>query len=143
MDEVSFRSRIDGWLIAVIVVAVGFTMVQGLWLWDEQRQAAVICLVVTALVGGLIIALGVPCRYTLERDHLHIRSGFMQQRIAYRDIKSVELSRNPLSAPALSLHRVKVSYRGWFQLVSPIDRERFIELLEERVESARATAGSR
>ncbi len=49
----------------------------------------------------------------------------------------MEPSRNPLAAPALSLRRVKVSYRGRFQLIPPLERERFIQLLEERVARAR------
>ena len=136
-DGVSFRSKVDAWLIAVIAAAVLFTAAQGFLLWETSPEGSVISLSVAALVGAIFIAVGVPCRYTLESDYLHIRSGFIQQRIPYKDITGVEPSRNPLSAPALSLQRVKVSYKGWFQLVSPLERDRFIQLLEERVARAR------
>lgn len=136
-DEVTFRSRVDAWLIAVIAAVVVLMAVQGFLLWETSPEGSVISLSVAALAGAIFVAVAVPCRYTLQRDHLHIRSGFIQQRIAYKDITGVEPSRNPLSAPALSLRRVKVSYKGWFQQVSPLERERFIELLEERVARAR------
>jgi membrane protein YdbS with pleckstrin-like domain len=140
-DNVSFRSKVDAWLIAVIAAAVVFAAVQGFLLWEASPEGSVISWSVAALAGAIFIAVAVPCRYTLERDHLHIRSGFIQQRIAYKDITGVEPSRNPLSAPALSLQRVKVSYGGRFQLVSPLERERFIQLLEERVARTRGLRG--
>lgn len=135
-DDVSFRSKVDAWLIAVIAAAVVFTAAQGFLMREASPEGSVASFSVAALVVAVFMALAVPCRYTLERDHLYIRSGLIRQRIAYKDITGVEPSRNPLSAPALSLQRVKVSYKGWFQLISPLDRERFIQLLEERVSRA-------
>ena len=83
-----------------------------------------------------------PCRYTLEADHLLIRCGLIRQRIAYRDITAIAPSRSVLSAPALSLQRVKISYRHTSsQLVSPRERGIFIQMLQDRVRAAH-TAGS-
>ena len=87
----------------------------------------------------LFIAVAVPCTYTLARDHLLIRSGLIRQKIAYKDITAVEPSASPLSAPALSLKRVKVSYGRTFQLVSPRERDLFIQSLRERVSSVHAS----
>ncbi len=80
-DDVSFRSKVDAWLIAVIATAVVF-VAQGFQLRETSPEGSVISWSVAALVGAIFIAVAVPCRYTLERDHLHIRSGFIQQRIA-------------------------------------------------------------
>jgi hypothetical protein len=58
---------------------------------------------------------------------LYIRCGIIKRRIPYWEIHQVERSSNPTSAPALSLRRVKIGYGQSFQLISPRDRDRFIE----------------
>lgn len=83
---------------------------------------------------------GFSCHYTLEADHLRVQSGVVRWRIPYADITDVQASRSPWAAPALSLRRVKISYRGRFQLVSPRERERFIDELRARVARARTGA---
>ena len=83
----------------------------------------------------------VPCRYTLESDHLLIRCGLIRQRIPYRDITAITPSRSLWSAPALSLQRVKLSYgRSSSQLVSPRERAAFIQALQHRVYAAQVAA---
>jgi hypothetical protein len=52
-------------------------------------------------------------------------------------ITDIAPSRSLWSAPAMSLRRVKVSYRGRFMLVSPRERERFIAELTQQVERAK------
>jgi len=87
-----------------------------------------------------VLALTLPCSYSLEADHLFIRCGFIRRRIPYSQIHRIEPSSNPLSAPALSLRRVKIAYGRSFQLVSPRERERFIEELGQRVGALRRPA---
>ena len=141
-----FPSRIDAWLAAVVLLAVlsplAVVAVQGAGSGAEQVVVWVTALL-PLLAGGLLL---LPCRYTLAGDHLHIRCGLIRQRIAYRDITGIAPSRSILSAPALSLQRVKVSYRRGrgqgFQLVSPRERERFMQTLRQRVDGAAGhTAG--
>jgi len=137
-----FPSRIDAWLAIVVLLAV-LSPIPVLVLRGAGSGAEQVVGWVTALLplvaGGLLL---LPCRYTLADDHLHIRCGVIRQRIAYRNITGMVLSRNILSAPALSLHRVKVSYRKQngrgqgFQLVSPREREVFMQALRTRVDAA-------
>ncbi len=49
-------------------------------------------------------------------------------------ITAVELSHNPLSAPALSLDRLKISHTGGLGmgLISPVDPSRFMQDLADR-----------
>jgi len=131
-----FRSKVDTWLVVVILAAFTFTLVQGFVLRNISVAGGLLSFAAAVFVVGLFLAVAVPCKYTLEADHLLIQSGFMKQRIAYRDIKKVEPSSSPLAAPALSLKRVKISYNRTFQLVSPRERELFIQLLQERTTHA-------
>ena len=131
-----FRSKVDVWLVAVIVAAVGLTLLQSFMFSAVSSTASLLSLAAAVFVAGLFFAVGVPCKYVLEAEHLFIQSGFLKQRIAYRDIRKIELSSSPLAAPALSLKRVKISYGRSFQLVSPHERELFIQQLQARVAQA-------
>jgi hypothetical protein len=75
---------------------------------------------------------GIPCHYTLTDSFLLIGCGFLNEEIKYEKIKSASLSSNPLSAPALSLSRVKVDLENGFRLISPQNREAFIAELENK-----------
>ena len=48
-------------------------------------------------------------------------------------MESVEASRNPLSAPALSLKRVKIQLDRGYLLLSPVRREAFIAEIQRRI----------
>lgn len=74
---------------------------------------------------------------TLTHDALVIRFGPARVRVPYDRIRAVEPSSNPLSSPALSLRRVRIDYdkpngKGTFVLVSPQDRDGFMQELRRR-----------
>ena len=132
-----FPSRVDGWLVAVLLLAV-VSPLAAVWWAGADMVLALASVLVTLLVCGVLL---VPCRYTLESDHLLIRCGLIRQRIAYRDITAITPSRSLWSAPALSLQRVKLSYgRTSSQLVSPRERAVFIQALQHRVYAAQSAA---
>jgi membrane protein YdbS with pleckstrin-like domain len=140
MNVRTYPSRIDTWLAAVtiapIVLLLGFTII-------TYSQAPAAALVNLAVVGMLLLIgalVGYPCEYTLADTELIIRSGVIRQRIAYRDITAIEKSGSLWAGPALSLRRVKISYAGRFQLISPREREEFIEDLSSRLAAARSPA---
>ena len=132
-----FFSRVDGWLVAVLLLAV-VSPLAAVWWAGADVVLALASVMVTLLVCGVLL---VPCRYTLESDHLLIRCGLIRQRIPYRDITAITPSRSLWSAPALSLQRVKLSYgRTSSQLVSPRERAVFIQALQHRVYAAQVAA---
>ena len=134
----SFPSKVDTWLVAMPILGLAMAVCFGLWLSFAGRTGGVLLLAVVALPFPLCFLIALPCRYTLEDEHLLIRFGIFSQRIAYKDITGVALSASLRSAPALSLQRVRVSYGRSFQLVSPRDREWFIRALNEKVALAKA-----
>lgn len=134
-----FNSNIDTWLVIVILIAIASSIIVGIFQASSSITAMLISFSSAGFIIVLIVALVFPCKYVLKQDYLLIKSGlFYRQRIPYSKIENIELSSNPLSAPALSLKRVKISFgKGLqFQLVSPQNREEFIAALRERVNEA-------
>ena len=137
MSDATYSSRIDAWLVALVAGTIGVVLASAVSSYPHSPSESLMALGVlaaTLLVSGLV---GYPCEYTLTEAQLVIRSGLVRQRIPYRDITAIEPSRSPWAAPALSLRRVKVSFSGRFQLVSPRARERFIDDLRRRVNAAK------
>jgi hypothetical protein len=121
-----FFSRIDAWLVLCVGASIGLCFFLAL----TQRSS--VALATGAFTAATLLALTVPCKYTLKKSHLEIRCGVLKREVPYADIIGVELSRSILSAPALSLMRVKVSCARTAHLVSPKSRERFITELRAR-----------
>jgi len=136
MSDEIYRSRVDAWLVVVLAGTVGIVLAEAASTYSHSPSESLISLAVLAVTLLLCGLIGYPCEYTLTETQLIVRSGLVRRRIAYRDIAAVEPSRSLWAAPALSLHRVKVSFSGRFQLVSPRERERFIHDLQRRVTAA-------
>ncbi len=132
----TYPSKVDIWLVTVLTVALLLPIVLSLLaFWNNPREA-LIMLATTAFTFCLCALLLIPCTYTLRDDHVLIRSGFIRYRIFYKDITSVEKSSSIWSAPALSLQRVKISLAHRFYLISPKNREDFIQTLQKHISTA-------
>jgi hypothetical protein len=87
------------------------------------------------LFSGAYLWLTVPVRYALQPGQLLVRGGPFRWKIPYASIQRVSPSRNPVSAPAWSWKRLRIQYqkdgRSVFVLVSPKDREGFLQQLAE------------
>ena len=139
MEEEQFKSKVDVWLILVVFGTPAALMIQGLLLPDEQVAKYIILGIGAFLSVALPLAV-FPCKYALSRDHLNIQCGRYKQKIPYTEIERVEESNSWLSAPALSIRRVQISFGRNSQLISPWDRETFIHHLKSRVTNARQRA---
>jgi len=135
----TYPSAVDGWVrlvlgVAPLVAAVfwGIVIVVG------DATARVIAGAAGALGVGLPLWVLTSTSYTLTSGHLVVRSGPFRRRIPIADIVEVTPTTNPLSAPALSLNRLRVTSRGASVTISPADRGRFVADLEAR--RARAAA---
>ena len=140
MDDQTFPTRIDAWLVLAAAGGIAAALLGGFSTVETNPEESIFAFGLAAFMVALTFLVGVPCRYTLASDHLLIQSGVVRWRIPYVDITDVVPSRSLWAAPAMSLRRVKVSFRGRFQLVSPRDRERFIDELRARVAVARTGA---
>jgi|GEM_PF-1981088 len=130
-----YPSKIDLWiaaLLACITITIGWTA------W--QSSNAVGFTILAAWIGCLAVT-AVPCYYVLEADHLFIRAGVWKWRIPYTDIQSVTLSQSVLAGPSLSFQRVEImSGEAGSILVSPVNREQFIQDLKQRLPASSAAA---
>jgi len=123
----TYRSKIDLWLFVLIFGLLGGILIESV-LVQEWLVLAII-LPVIIFIALLMYSL----RYIIDGDVLEIRTGILgKTKIPISGIKSVEKTRNPLSAPAMSLKRLEIMYGKYdFALISPIDRDAFInDLLE-------------
>ncbi|MCU0974954.1 MAG: PH domain-containing protein [Steroidobacteraceae bacterium] len=136
----TFPTKVDAWLVLAAAGGIAAALAGAVAALETNPIESLIGFGVTAFMVLLVFLVGVPCEYTLADDHLLIRSGVVRWRIPYADITDVAPSRSLWAAPAMSLTRAKVSYRGRFQLVSPAERERFIDELRARVARAKTTA---
>jgi membrane protein YdbS with pleckstrin-like domain len=129
----TYRSQVDAWLIPLLllppVVSLGLTLRAVMEGNHVDLKYALLSLgVVTLIYGGLVF----PMRYIVGEGRLEVRSGFHRQRVPLARIQQVRPTRNPLSAPALSLNRLEVRWGpGVFQavLISPTPRDEFLDQL--------------
>jgi hypothetical protein len=131
-----YPSKIDWWLVPVLcvppVAAVTVCVALALAGSTPGLLAGVAGLV---FVAGIYLGLVFPMRYGLDDSHLVVRFGICRQRIPLADISAVHPTHNPLSAPALSLDRLRVQYGpGLFKavMISPADRNLFLDELAQK-----------
>lgn len=132
--ETRFSSKVDGWLIPVMVVAAGGTIAALVAVLVEETPWPIRVLVgvVTVVVILLLFSVLRNTHYTVSGDTLRIVSGPFRWTIPVADIQEITASRNPLSSPALSLDRLKISLgKRKFILVSPQDKSGFIRAIEQ------------
>lgn len=126
-----FESKKDV-LLAVIVwsaIIIGFiaTIVA-----SAESRAALPGLLIMVAVMLLWSWLWSGTYYVLSEHGLIVRSGPLRRIIPVGEIETVRPSRNPLSAPALSLDRLEVAYVAGDSekrrtiLISPDDRDAFV-----------------
>lgn len=70
-------------------------------------------------------------RYKVEENYLKIYCGPMCKTVDIHKLKAIRKTRNPLSAPACSLDRIEIRGKKIYTLLSPENREEFIEKLLE------------
>lgn len=135
--ELAFNSKIDLWLLIVILTGVAAC----LWgigaIWDADSAVfwpAALILAVGILVPIWIL---VSLRYYLSDETLRVRCGPRQWRIAIRDITSVSPTNEAKTSPALSFDRLLIEYGDSGRvLISPEPRAEFLRQLEHRRKQA-------
>lgn len=136
-DGTRVRSAVDLWYVGLIALALLAIIVAAPSALPGDRLIALVLLApLLAFPGSLLLATW----YELRNEYLYCRSGPFVERIPYKRIRSLRLCENLWSSMALSRHRIEIRQhgRGWITgttYISPVDREGFLEELQERCAS--------
>ena len=134
--ELAFNSKIDWWLLIVILTGVAAC----LWgigaIWDANSVVFWPVALILALGSLLPIWFLVSLRYYLSDEVLRVRFGPRQWKIAIRDITSVSPTNDAKTGPALSFDRLLIEYGENKVLISPEPRAEFLRQLEHRRKQA-------
>ncbi len=130
----TFRSRVDLGLVVLMGGGALLPLVAAAALaWRGQSEGVALLAAWGTVMTALLVGLTVPVRYDCRAAALHIRSGWLRWDVPYSSIRGAAPSWRPLSAPAWSLRRVRIDLPdGGFILVSPPDRESFMDELAAR-----------
>jgi hypothetical protein len=133
---VRFHSKIDLWLVAVLVTGIVlqsyalFLVLRG----DGPVSAKYVVSVSSVLLVSLIASILLRTHYTIAGDQLHIVCGPLYRNIRISGITRVTETRNPLSSPALSLDRLRIEYcNDRSVMVSPDDKPAFLAVIRQQI----------
>ncbi len=117
-----YKSKVDWWLVLLILAVFGFPIVQGILTKEYMLSAIFVGLIL------LFCILGITLKYKIEDGYLSV----WKTKIDIKTIRKVYATRNPLSSPALSINRIAIVYNKYDEiLISPKDRADFVgELLK-------------
>lgn len=133
-----FVSKVDGWMIPVMLVAAAGMVwsLVAVMIVETPWPLRIGMVLVTVLVIALLFSVLTRTHYTVTDKELRVVSGPFRRSISLSDITSIEPSRNPLSSPALSLDRLKVTYgKRKFVLISPADKAGFLDAVRRATPS--------
>ncbi len=122
-----FASKIDTWLLLVLVIAIGVSIGATLFSIGKGGMTSYIAALALLSVGAAVpIWIFLSTHYTVTTSELLVRSGPFSWTIPLASITSVQETRSSWSSPALSLDRLRIDYaNGNYILVSPKDKKAF------------------
>lgn len=129
-----YESAIDRWVACLLMLSPIASIVVGIWMWTQgQSDNAFIMFIAGAVTTLVTVACCLPCRYTILDDALSIRCGVMLSQVPLNSIKKVEPSATLRNGPALSLRRVVVGTDKKDHVLSPKQRDEFINDLSAAI----------
>lgn len=116
----TFRSKIDWWLILIIVGIFSYPIVEGI----STKQYGLSITMISILM--IMFWMFSKIKYVIEETMLKV----WWIKIDIHSIKRVYKTNNPLSSPALSLDRIAIVYNTYDEvLISPKLKKEFVDEL--------------
>ena len=133
-NTLTFRSRIDWWLAALIFGVLGLAAWRvGAAVWSKPTPGNWVAAGVTAVVLAISVWFFATTEYEVDAESLVVRSGPIRERVPIASIRRISTSATLLAGPALSLRRLEVDYGKYdTAIVSPSDQAGFISALVAR-----------
>ena len=132
MAAKKFKSKIDRWILVLILVVIVVQLVAITTAISEAGEPGMITSLVLTMIGvvALMIWLLLGTHYTVDRGVIRIVSGPFRWKIPIAEIPSIEATRSPLSSPALSMDRLRIRYGKRRRImISPADKAGFLEAI--------------
>jgi hypothetical protein len=125
-----FRSRVDWWLVILLLVVPGWPIATE---WANRGGSPPASLWVLIAALAILVVTFVPVRYVIEGKTVSIQCGLIGWEYAafsVDDVQSVRPTHNPLASPALSLDRLNIDlgFRGNI-LISPKPKGEFLRVI--------------
>lgn len=126
MNRLHYPSKIGLELVIPITCIVGGVL--ALMIYENIWPGAMVLLCII----GFIVHMFATTFYEIQGSELIIRSGFLvNQVLRIDDIVSIKKTRNPLSAPALSLDRLEIIDKHMnYCIISPKYTQEFIATVQ-------------
>ena len=123
-----YKSKIDWWLGAILVVAMIASALAGLKALSTDTPNAIWTAALIGGVGFILPLVGLlSTRYVIQGQQLVVRSGLFKWRIPINEISDITPSSDPVASPALSLDRLRITYgQTKSLLISPRDKDGFL-----------------
>ena len=123
-----YKSKIDWWLGAILVVAMIASGLAGLKALSADTPNSIWT---ALLIGGVGLFLPLvsllSTRYVIQGQQLVVRSGLFKWRISINEIWDITPTSDPIASPALSLDRLRITYgKNKSVLISPRDKDAFL-----------------
>jgi len=131
MTPKRFKSKIDRWLLYLLIAVMVFeVVVMSIAATQAKQPGEAIAMIVAALaIVALLGSMLVGTHYTVDGDTLRVACGPFRWKVPIAAIESVEATRNPLSSPALSLDRLRIHYGKRRIMISPADKAGFLKAI--------------
>ena len=134
-----FKGKVDWWMHLVFIMLAMLTVVGILMLFSGMLVTGIIISVISAPIMVILLPAWFNTYYEIKDGILKTRCGVIKyDDIDISRIVSVASTKNPISAPALSLDRLEISYR-WKSaavidhiVIAPADKQGFIDELQRQ-----------
>jgi len=136
MINAVFTSKIDLWLAFLILGSSLLLILVPVWEWiyNDSSTTRILFISLLTIPGSILLLLiFFNIKYSLSEDELFVKNGFSTQSIPLKDITHIIPTNSMLSAPALSLDRIEIKYKGGNIVISPKDKEGFYHAVQQRV----------
>jgi len=138
-----YPSKRDGWLVALLWVAVLGMVFAAVSFWREPifLGLRVGFAALMAASGAFVVWVLYSTWYSLSGGELLIRSGPFRWSVPLDSIEDIHPTRNMLSSPACSLDRLRIRYRGsrYGVMISPENKSAFLQDLATRTPGLKVT----
>ncbi|SMB98418.1 protein of unknown function DUF1200 [Hymenobacter roseosalivarius DSM 11622] len=120
-----FKAKISWWIFAPILVLVGSSIVL-------QGRASLLGGFFSLLALAFVLHMLFSTTYTVTPEQVVVQCSFLRWKIPTQSITRIVETHNPLSSPAPSLDRLRISYNKYDELmISPRDKQEFIAALRQ------------